>query len=68
MSLILGTSYQFPLDFEPDVGERDLNELYIGVTDNDWYRFLRQLPNVDEVNFWQPLTFAQLRIGEKPCS
>lgn len=29
-------------------------KLYVGVTDNDWYRFLSQLPNVDEVNFWQP--------------
>ena len=29
-------------------------KLYVGVTDNDWYRFLRQLPHVDEVNFWQP--------------
>ncbi len=36
-------------------------KLYVGVTDNDWYRFLSQLPNVDEVNFWQPVTFAQLR-------
>jgi putative restriction endonuclease len=29
-------------------------KLYVGVTDNDWYRFLSQLPNVDEVNFWHP--------------
>jgi len=29
-------------------------KLYVGVTDNDWYRFLSQLPDVDEVNFWQP--------------
>jgi len=35
--------------------------LYVGVTDNGWYRFLSQVPNVDEVNFWQPLTFVQLR-------
>jgi hypothetical protein len=34
-------------------------KLYVGVTDNDWYRFLSQLPNVDEVNFWQP--------GESSC-
>ena len=27
---------------------------YVGVTDIDLYRFLRQLANVDEVNFWQP--------------
>src|SRR6266498_2857188 len=29
-------------------------KLYVGITDNGWYRFLSQLPNVDEVNFWQP--------------
>lgn len=36
-------------------------KLYLGVTDNDWYRFLRQLPNVDEVNFWQPGGSSQFR-------
>jgi hypothetical protein len=35
-------------------------KLYVGVTDNDWYRFLSQLPNVDEVNFWQRVTFASV--------
>lgn len=42
-------------------------KLYVGVTDNDWYRFLKQLPNVDEVNFWQPggsHLFKALRPGE----
>jgi hypothetical protein len=43
-------------------------KLYVGVTDNDWYRFLNQLPNVDEVNFWQPggshLFIKALRPGE----
>lgn len=42
-------------------------KLYIGVTDNDWYRFLSQLPNVDEVNFWQPggsHVFRALQPGE----
>jgi len=29
-------------------------KLYVGVTDNDWYHFLSRLPNLDEVNFWQP--------------
>jgi putative restriction endonuclease len=29
-------------------------KLYVGVSDDGWYRFLSQLPNVDEVNFWQP--------------
>jgi putative restriction endonuclease len=36
-------------------------KLYVGVTDNDWYRFLSQLPNVDEVNFWQPGGGSQFR-------
>jgi putative restriction endonuclease len=42
-------------------------KLYIGVTDNDWYRFLSQLPSVDEVNFWQPggkQRFQSLKPGE----
>ena len=42
-------------------------KLYVGVTDNDWYRFLSQLPNADEVNFWQPgggHLFKALRPGE----
>ena len=42
-------------------------KLYVGVTDNDWYRFLSQLPDVDEVNFWQPggsHVFKALKPGE----
>ena len=42
-------------------------KLYIGVTDNDWYRYLSRLPNVDEVNFWQPggsHVFKALKPGE----
>jgi putative restriction endonuclease len=42
-------------------------KFYVGVTDNDWYRFLSQLPNADEVNFWQPggsRLFKALRPGE----
>jgi putative restriction endonuclease len=27
---------------------------YVAVTDNDWFRFLKQRPSLDEVNFWQP--------------
>jgi putative restriction endonuclease len=41
--------------------------LYVGVTDNDWYRFLSQRPGIDEVNFWQPggkQRFRNLRPGE----
>jgi putative restriction endonuclease len=29
-------------------------KLYVGGTHNDWYRFLRSRPELDEVNFWQP--------------
>src|SRR5262245_38709320 len=36
-------------------------KLYVGVTDNDWYRFLSQVPSVDEVNFWQPGGSHQFR-------
>jgi putative restriction endonuclease len=42
-------------------------KLYVGVTDDDWYRFLSQLSTVDEVNFWQPggnRLFKALRPGE----
>ena len=28
--------------------------LYLALTDNDWFRFLRNRPDLDEVNFWQP--------------
>ncbi|MGH2868813.1 MAG: HNH endonuclease [Solirubrobacteraceae bacterium] len=28
--------------------------MYVGVTDYDWYTFLRERPALDEVNFWQP--------------
>jgi putative restriction endonuclease len=29
-------------------------KLYVAVTDNDWFRFLRSQPDLDEINFWQP--------------
>ncbi|MEA2560545.1 MAG: putative restriction endonuclease [Acidobacteriota bacterium] len=29
-------------------------KLWIGVTDNDWFRFLRSLSGVEEINFWRP--------------
>lgn len=41
--------------------------LFIGITDNDWFRFLSTLPHLDEVNFWQPSgsrMFRALRVGE----
>jgi hypothetical protein len=27
---------------------------YVGITDYDWFSFLSQQPNLDEVNFWKP--------------
>ena len=42
-------------------------KLYVGVTDNNWYDFLSNLPNCDEVNFWQPspsTPFRALKPGE----
>ena len=32
----------------------DSVRLRIAVTDNDWFRFLRNQPGIDEVNFWKP--------------
>jgi putative restriction endonuclease len=40
---------------------------YVAVTDRDWFRFLRQRPDLDEVNFWQPggnRLFGALQSGE----
>lgn len=41
---------------------------YVAVTDRDWFDFLSRLPEVDEVNFWQPNPwggrFGVLRRGE----
>lgn len=41
-------------------------QLFVGVTDHDWYTFLRDL-RPDEVNFWWPsgtVGFRALRVGE----
>jgi putative restriction endonuclease len=40
---------------------------FVGITDRDWYDFLSQLSDLDEVNFWQPSgqqQFRALQIGE----
>lgn len=37
---------------------------WIGVTDNDWFRFLRSRPHLDEVNFWQPSGGKRFRVLE----
>jgi len=42
-------------------------KLYVGVTDNQWFRFLRNQAELDEVNFWQPggnREFKTLQPGE----
>ena len=39
----------------------------MAVTDGDWFRFLSFVPDVDEVNFWQPTggrSFRALEPGE----
>jgi putative restriction endonuclease len=36
-------------------------KLYAGVTDHDWFDYLRHLPDVDEVNFWQPSPNTEFR-------
>lgn len=40
--------------------------LFVGITDRDWYELLRQLPGLDEVNFWAPggTAFKALTPGE----
>lgn len=40
-------------------------KLYAGVTDQDWFDFLRSQPGIDEVNFWQPSPNAEFRALEK---
>jgi len=40
---------------------------FLAVTDNDWFRFLRSQPDIDEVNFWQPSgrgSFRALTAGQ----
>jgi putative restriction endonuclease len=41
-------------------------KFWVGITDNDWYGVVSRLPNIDEVNFWQPSegkTFRALAPG-----
>jgi putative restriction endonuclease len=35
--------------------------IYVGVTDGDWFSLLRSLPELDEVNFWQPSASSHFR-------
>jgi putative restriction endonuclease len=34
---------------------------FVGVTDRDWFDLLSSLPQLDEVNFWQPSGNRQFR-------
>ncbi len=38
--------------------------LFVAVTDNDWFRFLRARPHLDEVDFWQPSGHGRFRALE----
>jgi putative restriction endonuclease len=35
--------------------------MFVGVTDGDWYRQLASMPDIDEVNFWQPSGSSEFR-------
>ena len=39
------------IETQPDI---HYMHAYIGVTDNNWFQFLKQRPHLEEVNFWQP--------------
>jgi len=41
---------------------------FVGVTDNNWFAFLSQQPDIDEVNFWQPSGIILLRTINKKGS
>jgi putative restriction endonuclease len=34
---------------------------FVGVTDHDWFKTLSAMPDIDEVNFWQPSGSSQFR-------
>ena len=36
-------------------------QAYVGITDRDWFDLLRSLPQLDEINFWQPSGNRQFR-------
>ena len=38
-------------------------KLYVGITDTDWFRYLRG-QNADEMNFWRPRATTQFKILE----
>jgi putative restriction endonuclease len=40
-------------------------KFYAGVTDHDWFEYLRGLPFIDEVNFWQPSPGSLFQVLDK---
>jgi len=36
-------------------------QIYVGITDADWFSYLRERPELDEVNFWQPSGTRQFK-------
>ncbi|MGB8951222.1 MAG: hypothetical protein WCC06_00950 [Candidatus Aminicenantales bacterium] len=36
-------------------------KLWVGITDNEWYRVVSGIPDIDEVNFWQ--LFGKAKMG-----
>jgi len=49
------------------IGQTAVVKAYVGVTDGNWYRFLAERPEIDEVNFWRPSgrnRFGAIAIGE----
>lgn len=41
-----------------------MRDIYCAVTDNDWFDYLRQRPNLQEINFWKPTPKGFKAIGE----
>jgi len=42
------------LDGQPSDQRR--RNLWIGITDNDWFDVVSSIAAIDEVNFWQPVS------------
>jgi len=40
-------------------------QIYVGITDGDWYQLLSSRDDIDEVNFWQPSGSTQFRALER---
>jgi putative restriction endonuclease len=36
-------------------------KFYVGITDQDWFDYLRAQPGIDEVNFWKPSAGSTIR-------